>query len=99
MNRREILRLILVAPIDAALGTLKPKFIPDPMSSHFTYTHYGLGFKVSRQMIENDPYRTTHQQSADMMRLIQEEQMAQIRNSSLSGPVVDLNHIGEIGFW
>lgn len=51
MNRREILRLTLVAPIAAIF---KPKFIPDPMSHH--YTHYALGFKVSKELIEDDLY-------------------------------------------
>jgi len=56
MNRSAFLRLTLIAPIAAALGTLKPKFIPDPMSDHYTYTHYGLGYRVSREMIEDDLY-------------------------------------------
>lgn len=58
MKRREILRLILVAPVAAIiipkLGK-KPKvilFSPDGESAHT----YKLGFRVSRELTEDDVY-------------------------------------------
>ena len=80
MNRREILKLTLVAPIATALGTLKPKFIPDPMSDHF---HYGIGYKVSREMIEDDLYVSVYRVNTAMMRKMQAKELAQMENNAI----------------
>ena len=97
MNRREILRLILVAPVAAII-------IPKPDQDSWNNL---CGPDLSIESLAD----AVRQMQEDEIAQIENNRFFPPRipftipvskedwRRDLSGPVVDLNHIGEVGFW